>query len=582
MRSRFGRKGLAWRLSSFWMPSLLGLSLLVVPAVFAQSGDETPSHQEVAEAARGRTGSPYIPLDSWMYPAAIRLYELGYLPTAYIGLRPWTRVSLAHMLLLSQGAILREDGGNEASEIFDRLHRELAPELQDDQGSVVKAESVYTRLQEISGGPVLNDSYHFGQTVINDYGRPYGRGFSNISGYSADATLGRFDLYARGEYQHAPGNAGYSQTVADYLTGIDRAPHVPQFGVPLGVIPKQDDVRMIEANLSAHAGGHQISFGKADAWLGPAQGSSMAWSNNAENIYSFRINRIEPLYIPGLSRITGLFRYDFFVGSLKGHNFPSDPWIHAEKISFKPTPDLEIGFERSVIWGGKGHVPITVHTFLRSFFSITAVEPAVKFSRSDPGARFSTFDFTWRIPWQDHLATIYMDSLAHDDVFPVSAPGRAGLRPGVYLSRLPLLRRVDLRAEAASTDPPDRNSQLGQFLYFESAQMQGYTNRNQILGDWIGREGKGGQAWLTWHIRADQSLQFEYRTAKAAKDFLPGGTTHQDASVHLLLRPAEDLELKATVQGELWRAPFIASGTQHNVLANVQVTWFPHLQKKLK
>ena len=34
--------------------------------------------------------------------------------------------------------------------------------------------------------------------------------------------------------------------------------------------------------------------------LGPAQGGALAWSNNAENIYSFRINRVEPLHIPCL------------------------------------------------------------------------------------------------------------------------------------------------------------------------------------------------------------------------------------------------------------------------------------------
>ena len=43
-------------------------------------------------------------------------------------------------------------------------------------------------------------------------------------------------------------------------------------------------------------------------------GGGMAYSNNAENIYSFRINRIEPLHIPLLSRLTGPFRYEFLVG----------------------------------------------------------------------------------------------------------------------------------------------------------------------------------------------------------------------------------------------------------------------------
>ena len=56
----------------------------------------------------------------------------------------------------------------------------------------------------------------------------------------------------------------------------------------------------------------------------------MAYSNNAQNIYSFRINRVEPLHIPLLSRATGPFRYDFMVGSLKGHSDWNDPWVHAE------------------------------------------------------------------------------------------------------------------------------------------------------------------------------------------------------------------------------------------------------------
>ena len=51
---------------------------------------------------------------------------------------------------------------------------------------------------------------------------------------------------------------------------------------------------------------------------------------------------------------------------------PGDPWVHVEKISFRPTENLEFGFERTVIWGGQGHGPITIHTFLKSFFSFAS------------------------------------------------------------------------------------------------------------------------------------------------------------------------------------------------------------------
>ena len=84
--------------------------------------------------------------------------------------------------------------------------------------------------------------------------------------------------------------------------------------------------------------------------------------------------------------------------------------------------DLEFGFDRMVIWGGKGHEPITLHTFLHSFFSFQNVTPAEKLSRDDPGARFGTFDFSYRLPFLSRWITLYTDSLVHDDVSPISAP----------------------------------------------------------------------------------------------------------------------------------------------------------------
>ncbi len=159
----------------------------------------------------------------------------------------------------------------------------------------------------------------------------------------------------------------------------------------MGPIASTANGRVMEAYVSAHLLNHEISFGKQDDWLGPGLGGGMAYSNNAENIYSFRINRVEPLHIPLLSRLTGPFRYDFLVGKLRGHTYmpnpanpggtnpnlpnvinPGDPWVHIEKISFRPTENLEFGFERTVIWGGKGHAPITLRTFLKSFISLSS------------------------------------------------------------------------------------------------------------------------------------------------------------------------------------------------------------------
>jgi hypothetical protein len=569
--------------------TLLALTCLHLQA-FAQSGDDTPSHKEIAQTSSSTAGSAYIPVDSWIYTAALRLYYLGYLPTAYLDLRPWTRASLAHMLELSQDALNSSYAPPEAIELNERLRRELLPELMHQTGPSIRSASVYTRGREISGS-IFDDSFHLGQTIINDYGRPDQPGFNNLSGFSVEAEAGRFSLYVRAEYQHAPSAPGYSASVASQLASVDLTPDVPQPTIPLGPIAGQDTTQIMEANLSMHALGHEISFGRSDQWQGPGLGASMGWSNNAQDIYGFRINRVEPLYIPGLSRIVGLFRYDFVVGALRGHTFPSNPWIHMEKVSMKVTPDFEVGFMRDVIWGGhedpciegsyQGNsctVPITVGSFLRSFFSVTAPQPAVKFSTKNPGARFSTFDLTWRVPLDNHLVTVYLDSFAHDNLFPISNLGRSGVRPGFYVARLPGLPRVDFRAEGGTTNVHDPESIGGRLLMWESVDVQGYTNKGYILGDWLGRESTGGQAWITWHMKPDQQIQLQYRQSKAATDFIPGGTTQNDISADAVLRPLRDLEIKASAQGELWRAPILSPGTHHDVVGTIQLTYYPHIK----
>ncbi|PYX40294.1 MAG: hypothetical protein DMG81_06745, partial [Acidobacteria bacterium] len=43
-------------------------------------------------------GSPYVPLDSWVYAALERLAATGYIKTATLGLRPWTRMACAELV----------------------------------------------------------------------------------------------------------------------------------------------------------------------------------------------------------------------------------------------------------------------------------------------------------------------------------------------------------------------------------------------------------------------------------------------------------------------------------------------------
>lgn len=608
-----------------WAPVLVVFLLLTASPVAAEQpaapeGAGQWGHNSGAAPAcePAGLGSPFIPVDSWVYPAMLRLYSLGFVDNVYLGMRPWTRASVSHMLE-ETGARIEDANAGPATDEAQDLYGALMHELREDtQGPClthrgnVHIESAYTVARAITGTP-LRDSFHLGSTIINDYGRPFESGFNNYSGASGYAAAGRFLLYVRGEFHEAPSATGYSQALALALARIDHTdspdpstglPYA-QTTIPLGPLATTTNGRFLEAYVSAHLLGHEISFGKQDDWLGPGLGGGMAYSNNAENIYSFRINRIEPLHIPGLSRLTGPFRYDFIIGPLRGHTYipnpayqanpspnifnvinPGNPWVHIEKISFRPTENLEFGFERTAIWGGKGHGPITLHTFLKSFFSFSApggpgsTGPSEKNGREDPGARFGAFDFSYRLPFVRNWLTLYTDGEVHDDVSPIDAPRRAAWHPGIYLSHVPGIAKLDIRAEAASTDPPITNSNGGVFMYWEGIQKQGYTNQGQLFGDWIGREGKGGQGWITYHLSGNEWIQVGVRNQKVAKDFIKNGstqygTTLNDINIQVVKRIGRDFEVNGNFAYERWKAPIYLTDQQSVTTTTIQLTWFP-------
>ena len=276
----------------------------------------------------------------------------------------------------------------------------------------------------------------------------------------------------------------------------------------------------------------------------------------------------------------GPLRYDFFYGSLKGHTDPHSPYVHSEMFSFRPTSNFEFGFQRTIIFGGGGHAPVTLGEFLRGFFSVTDTTAAQKASREDPGARYSDFNASYRLPFMRRYVTFYVDSIAHDDVTPISAPRRAAYRTGLYLSQFPKLHKLDMRVEAVSTDPNTSRSVEGIFNYFETIQVQGYTNKGFIMGDWIGREAKGGQAWLTYHLSANEWVQVEYLNKKTPSNFIPDGTTQNEFKASVVKRFGPDFELNAWVQYERWKAPIYLPGLQSNTVGTVQMTWYPKLRTR--
>ena len=150
------------------------------------------------------------------------------------------------------------------------------------------------------------------------------------------------------------------------------------------------------------------------------------------------------------------------------------------------------------------------------------------------------------------------------------------------LSQVPGMKKLDFRVEGVSTDCSTLICQGGGNEYTETIQKQGYTNKGNIMGDWIGREAKGGQAWLTYHLSGNEWVQVEYMNKKTPKDFIAGGTTQNQFQVNVVKRIRPDVELNASFQHESWKAPIYKTGAQNDNAFTMQITFFPKLKTSTK
>ncbi len=534
------------------------------------NGAEWGTFERSHEPMKARDmGSPYVPLDSWVYPAFDRLVAMGYVQTGFAALKPWTRMECAR--LVEEAGSLIQDRGLKGEEAV-RLYRELASEFSREVGLSeggqnlgVEVESVYTRSTAISGPP-LTDGYHFGQTIYNDFGRPYAQGFNQITGVSARGEAGPFAFYLRGEYQHAPALPLVPENVRAAIAANDQN--------SLTSAPLPADInrfRLLDSYVALNFKGLQFSAGKQSLWYGPGQSGPLIWSNNAEPIPMVRISQNSPIKLPGILSRLGPVRSEFFFGKLEGHQFPPRAYIHGETVAIKFTPNLEFGFTRTVIFAGLPQ-PLTWGTFFQSFTKVNSGNPD---PRQKPGDQRNSLEWTYRIPGLRKWVIFYGNALEEEYPIAFAAPRRAAINPGIYMPKFPKIPKLDLRLEAAYTNVPSaHNDGTGHFVYWEFVYHDAYTSNGNLLGNWIGRDGIGLQAWSTYWLSSRNTLQLNFRRATVSRDFLEGGEyTDFGARADLLVRP--QLSLTSSLQYEQWNFPLLSPTRNSNFTASLQLTYWP-------
>jgi membrane-associated phospholipid phosphatase len=568
----------------------------VSPSAWGNLVEINPQPRDKVRSPR-HMGSPYVPLDSWIYPSLERLAALGYLQTAYLGIRPWTRMECSRLLEefeegmrdqpsgVEGGVAGQADRGQadrgEADKIYAALQTEFAYETARRNGAAnlgLSLDSIYTDVTGIAGKP-LRDGFHFGQTFVNDYGRPYAAGFNNVTGFSASGMAGALSFSLRGEYQHAPGVASDPQSVLEataledgiVASGPDGSPAINRF-------------RLIEGSIGLTFDHVRVSFGRQNLWLGPGESGALLVSDNAPPITMLQIDNPSPVEFPLLSRLFGPARMTFFLGQLSGQNWvynpppavglnssvdprflvgpdlSPQPFIHGNKLSFRPTPNLEFGMGLTAIFAGPG-LPFTWHEFFRSYYAHDAN------TATNPAKRFSSFDFSYRVPGLRNWLTFYSDSIVGDEVSPLGST-RPMLNPGLYFPQLPKLPKLELRLEGFKAEP-----RLGT-MYFDRRYRSGYTNQGDLMGSWVGRQALGGQAWAKYSFTARSSLQLAYRHQEVDR-YLAGGGHLNDFSLATECKLGARVALSGKAQYEEWNFPVLAAGKQSNLSASLRLSFFP-------
>jgi hypothetical protein len=537
------------------------------------------NHDEDVRRRPRNLGSPYVPLESWVYPAFERLSAMGYIPVANFAIKPWSRIECATLLLNAEdklGATIQRDTRpqQEALRLETALREEFARELaalESGSNQSLLLDSVYARVTSISGPP-LTDGFHFGQTISYDYGRPYQRGTNAIAGAEVSGTMGPFAFFVQPEYQHAPSAPPLSLEQRTVIADVDHTPLQP--AVPFGQI---DRLGFLQGYVSYTYRGWQISAGKQSLSWGPSTEGSLLFSNNAEPFPMIRLTQQSAPELPGILKYIWPARTETIFGRLEGHTIFPRPYIFGQKFTLEWGPYFEFSYARTTIIGGQGGDPLNMTTFGELLFGRNCTVASCATKGAPPGESNTASDMTFRVPHTHGTLLFYVDLYSEDDSFAWRALSESIYRPGVYLARLPGLPKMDLRVEVANSETPFfQDKGFNGVNYNDFRYQNGFTNAGNLLGNTVGREGQTVQATSTYWFAPRTSLQVSYKNNSVNPKFIPQGGRWQDYNISYQTLNRSGLYVQGAFQFErISRYPILFYGPANNVTASLELGYRP-------
>ena len=243
-----------------------------------------------------------------------------------------------------------------------------------------------------------------------------------------------------------------------------------------------DESRFTEAYLRYRWKRVMLTYGKEDLWWGPGRRGDLLITNNAEAREMLRIDNYPAFTLPLVFRHLGGVRVNFFLSRLEDNRpLIDEPLMGGMKVSIMPHENFIFSINRTFLYGGEGR-----DEDLATFFDVLlGLEGSDHANKNVIGNQLGGFSLVWRIPGETQPAVIYWELAGEDrgGKFFTLISSIAG----VYLPRLGMSERYDLRIEAAATDITKPDS--GQPVWYGHHEYP-YNYFGRIMGHPVGQDAR--------------------------------------------------------------------------------------------
>ena len=423
-----------------------------------------------------------VPLDSNYYSYLEKLEGMGYVSDVSIGTKPFSRLDMAKWVLQTEAVAKNKPMPKYLQTYYETMRNDLAEEIAYLQSKKnfknnLKLRNVGVEFSHVSQD---NSSYKYSNANAswqllnhNNNGYRYGDGFNAVGKMHISGSLNN-----------------------DIAVGL-----TPRFSWDKD---QHGDASLLEGYAKTHLGVWGVTVGKQPLNWNASHSGTLAFGNNATPQTMVKLNLLEPhTFDNGVLKFLGKANINVFASQLEGNRlekakaFRPSKWQtekdHATLLGIRadimPTDALTIGLERMSM----------LKKFDKDWFFGNNADDKNKDGWND----IAGFDVRYRFPGVQLYGSLFVEDQAH------AFPCENAYSAGVYFPQLTADGSWDLRLEASKTN----KSWYGHWVL-----VNGWTYKDDILGDWMGTDARKYYAEVNHYLPNGDKLSLGYTYAKLGKE----------------------------------------------------------------